>query len=256
LEGEIKESMLVYAKPPTLLTHLKRSLRRICLVYVNPFKLFDEVSRSPDFLGPVIVVSLVIVISLYEGFLWYSKAEILYYNGTKVSLSSGYISQLTSIASLRILGVVMRWFIAFGVFWLVSSILKGQGEHASLFSATGYLFSVYLLHMIIDTLHLVFFLSSMPSLTIFITYSASCTTKIKDLIVAHAVAQWISNAPWPMSTIRTYYAWFFSLWNIVVCLAIYISERKMTPIRAIIASLITYFLMMFAEVLFVQPLFI
>lgn len=248
--------MLVYAKPPTFFTHLKRSIRRICLVYVNPFKLFDEVARSPDFLGPIIVVSLVIIISLYEGFLWYSKAEILYYNGTKISLSSNYLSQLTSIASLRILGVVMRWFIAFGVFWLVSSILKGQGEHASLFSATGYLFSVYLLHMITDTLHLIFFLNSMPPLTIFIPYTATSLTRVKDFLVAHAVAQWINNAPWPMSTIRTYYAWFFSLWNIVVCLAIYISERRMSTIRAIIASIITYFLMMFAEILFIQPLFI
>ncbi|HDI74753.1 MAG: hypothetical protein DRJ52_00025 [Thermoprotei archaeon] len=251
-----EEELLFYVPKRTIFNHLKRSLRRTCLVYVNPFKLFEELSVTPDFLGPLIIISLIIVISLLEGYFWYSKVDIMCYNGTRISLGSRYFSQIATIASLRILGVVMRWFIAFGIFWIISSLLKGQGEHSSLFSATGYLFAVYLLHMTIDTLHLLLFMDSMPTLKVHMPYSILLSERLRESLLSNMISSWMKGGPWPLNTIRMYYAWFFSLWNIVVCFAIYLSERKLSPLRALVASLATYFLIMFAEIFLVQPLFI
>ncbi|MEM4501723.1 MAG: hypothetical protein QW512_06300 [Thermofilaceae archaeon] len=123
---------------------LARAGRRTAQMYLEPFKLVEEVKFSPDASGPAILLSITFAIQTLIAAQLVTGVTIVT-NGTRESLLDMFYSNIAGYVSMRAATLFVFWFILFVIYWFIMYLFGSRIEGFTVFSATGYILSSQLL---------------------------------------------------------------------------------------------------------------
>ena len=120
------------------LSVIHRALRRGVLIYVNPLKVFKEVSDSPDILPPLLLLLSSLLFSTSMVFALIEDVRVFINNNVREIIP---YSEYSTIYILKGMGLFGIWVLSFIVFWFLMYLMKAGTNSYAIFSASGYLYS-------------------------------------------------------------------------------------------------------------------
>jgi len=264
MEGEI-----VYMKTSIrMMTILKMGIRRILLCPITPFKIFEEIGISPDPIGPVMILSLVIVLHVLVRPMAYSKLAILLIDGNfsttleikridntlllnsvnrsispldlvgVQSYIDAYAPPLSKYSLYYVISFIILWTIMYSLSLILAKLLGGYPTPLGV--ATMY---TQIVRVISEALALVPILSlSYGVKDVVVVLPKGVKGMSLDILIKYVLSRAIELKEPMISQCISAIGLFLTLWNIVILIAMFSSSTRMELKYSIISAIACYFL--------------
>lgn len=125
---------------------------RILRILYKPKAVFMEISDKPDYIGPLIVFVLNILLSIVDMYIVYSKIHVGENEEVSLISSSGLSSFLTFSLVDAFFWESVTLLLYFGCFLVFFLLFRGKGNAKTVFSVIGYSFFVASIGKVVFTL--------------------------------------------------------------------------------------------------------
>ena len=119
-----------------LLIASKNSIIRGFKLYYKPLEVFDQAKKSPDFLTPLSLLIIAILLHTAMAIVLMGNIRIIFPGG-KIKTFIGTWN-LTSLIILRFASIISLWFLSFIIFWFALYLMKITIDGFTVFSVSGY----------------------------------------------------------------------------------------------------------------------
>lgn len=169
---------------------IRRVISRIFKIMYRPKTVFVEISRNPDYVGPAIIFTVNILLSMTDIYVVYSKIQVEELEGLTSMISSDISSFLIFSLIESLFWESTTLLIYLGCFLLFFFLFKGKGKAKTVLSVIGYSFFVAFIGKCIFTAAG----SQLPILVIPSESSASNGVSLMEMWKSLPAASWIFEA--------------------------------------------------------------
>ncbi len=246
-----------------------RAFKRIFMVIISPFSTYEEISTSPEIIGPLVLVFINVLLTVIDRFFLHNyvtyfrvelgetirpyvfvKDSVIYVlfnrNVTVPSLEnlkdgiSLFYQYFAWIIGFYALDFFARLMLTYFIAFIIISLLKGSIH--GLFSGVGYSLSVYMVQSIVVMLLKHCFPKELTKIVVTLPLKPNFLND--EVIVTRAINIWIASQKSLALTISAF-NWFILLWQLVVLTALFIGIGRLSTIKAIISAIVTSLLVAF-----------
>ena len=234
---EFEESVkLKYIK--TIGDILVRSFKRSIGICIKPISTFKQISEDPDIVGPLVLIIINILLTVYQLDLLFSRVFEVKNGALVKAVTLGNIIHV--MLAWRCFTLIMVWLVLFGINWALLKAFKSDFDSYSLFSGIGYVFILQVLLTIVDILYSVFIIGSSP---ILILKTLPVVKKEVQINVGLSILFEIyKNRLGQLWFFRKFYQWFFNLWSMLIYTALARGIGNLSWGKAVIVGGISYVL--------------
>jgi len=265
--SKMRKEEIIYLAPQELKFSLKmkRALKRMIMIVINPFTTYDEISSSPDSIGPILLITISILLTLLDRYLLHLYVDYIrveqkimktpfstkmddyfivnfVFNGTlplnKTTLTSSLnilLNSLNYLLFITLLSILSKIIIIFLLSSLLSMLLKGTTR--GMFIASCYTLSISLIQELIGIIFKMTCLSQVKSIVVIMP--SDINQLQEETLVIRAISTYLSK----IALYSKYFpliGWFISLWYLVILVALFSSVSKLSLPKAIVSTVITF----------------
>ena len=260
---------IIYLKTSArILTLMKMGVKRVLLCLLTPFRVFEEIGISPDPIGPVIVLSFVVLLHVLVRPVVYSKLSILQLEGnfsttpsveeiqgvflvkmvnksielSELIKSHSYVNTYTPPLSAYSLYQVLSFMLLWALTYVLSLILVKLfgGYSSSLAVASMYVQMIKVVEEALKLASTSFLFSKVGNIVIALPKGVKGVEM--DIIVKYALSKAMEIRDPVTAQCISAVGLFLILWNIVVLTAMFNSSAKVGLKYSIISAIICYLL--------------
>lgn len=267
--SEINKEEIIFLTPKEskLSRSVKNGIKRVLMVIINPFTTYEEISLEPEFIGPSTLILLSILLSFLDK---YSTFVLSYYiralsteivkpnivtidkylvinytsNQTldlsKAKLFSSLAILMNSINSLLLItlfGLAIRLIPLYLVSYLLTSIMKGDTR--GMLPGICYTLSPFVVQQIANMSLKRVYLSSLKGIVVILPKGVNFTQD--ERLISSAINLCLTTQT-NYIQFASLINWFFTLWQLVLLVALFIGIGKFSVIKSIILTVIAYVL--------------
>jgi len=266
-----EEIIFLTPKESKLMRSIKNGVKRVLMVIISPFTTYEEISLEPEFIGP----SILILVSLLVSFLDKYSVFILSYYTRGASTEIGkpnvvaineylvvnYISNQTldlskanlfpsltilmnsvnSLLLVALFGLVMRLVPLCLVSYLLTSLMKGDTR--GMLPGICYTLSPLVVQQTINIILKRFYLSSLKGIVVVLPKGVDFAQD--ERLISGAINLCLTTQT-NYVQVASLINWFFTLWQLVLFVALFMGVGKFGIIKSIILTIITYVLVSIA----------
>ncbi|HDH07097.1 MAG TPA: hypothetical protein ENF87_01885 [Thermoproteales archaeon] len=202
-------------------------------MYVRPVSTIRRLSEDPDYLGPLILIGLILLAYLGNLVVLSVKSEYYVQGVWKPSWNVEVSPVLSLLLASRLLYVIFTWFSYFFLVFVFSRLLGSDKELYPLFSISGYILHIFLLQLVLNAIVLSIASLSIPHLRLIGLYEGHLR-----VATSAAFEEWQKVVI--VKVLNKPLEWLAYFWGGLYTYLVFREEREVDRRRAVIGTLATY----------------